>query len=842
MVDFKKKRIAGPAGKPVEPTEIYERLDRASDKGPLRAAQERVLQDWHLNFRQNNDVILKLHTGQGKTLVGLLMLQSKLNENGGRAIYLCPNNFLARQTLIQAKQFGITCTDADDDGNLPASFLDGRAILVVTVQKLFNGLTKFGLGARSTEVDYIVIDDAHACIDSIRSACQITLPRKHEVYQHIVNLFEDDLRKQGAGSYEEIRQANDNGPSPILPVPYWAWLDREEEVTRILARANQTKELKFAWPILRDKIKLCQCVVSSEQIVIIPHIPPLEMFGSYANAKHRIFMSATVTDDAFLIKGLGLDQNVVTAPLRDPKETWSGERMLLIPSIISTDLDEGYVMANFGKPDAKRRYNTVALTPSFNSSKGWEASGAIVASTNTIDQLVDTLRNGITQTTLVVANRYDGIDLPDEACRILILDGKPYGETLWERYVEECRPESQISVARIARTIEQGLGRAVRGEKDYCVVLVTGSDLVRSIRSREIQDHLSDQTKAQVRLGLEISEEAQADVQNAGTSHSALMALIRQCLERNEDWKEFYKETMDSLSPKALVSSLLDIFTIERLAEVDFSLGRYQQAIARIQAILDKYPDMASTERGWYLQEAARYEYLESHAGAQAKQAGAHRLNRLLLKPESIPVLKLSAIAQKRSISIVKWVQKFQSNESLRLAVDDITNSLKFGVRAEQFEKAWHELGTALGFASERPDKEWKEGPDNLWALTAGNYLLVECKNEVELTRAQINKDESGQLNNACAWFDREYAGCESTNVLIIPAVKLGPGAGFNKDVRIMRKRDLNKFIHSVRTFYDDIYKFDHNDLTEEKVHELLTQHKLIMEDFVEEFTSPVAI
>lgn len=579
MVDFKKKRVAGPSGKPIEPSEIYDRLDRASDKGPLRTAQERVLEDWHLNFRHKKDVILKLHTGQGKTLVGLLMLQSKLNESGGRAVYLCPNNFLARQTLIQAKQFGISCTGADEDGSLPDSFSDGRAILVVTVQKLFNGLTKFGLGARSTEVDYIVIDDAHACIESIRSACQITLPRKHEAYQQIVNLFEDDLKKQGAGSYEEIRQANDNGPSPILPVPYWTWIDREEEVTKILARANQTKEIKFVWPILRDKIKLCQCVVSSEHVVIVPHIPPLEMFGSYANAKHRVFMSATVTDDAFLIKGLGLERNVVTNPLKDPKETWSGERMILIPSVISNDLDQGYVMATFGKLDAKRRYNIVVLTPSFPSSKGWEASGSIVADTKTIDRLVDALRVGITPATLTVANRYDGIDLPDDACRILILDGKPYGETLWERYVEECRPESQISSARVARTIEQGLGRAVRGEKDYCLVIITGSDLIRSIRSREIQEHLSDQTKAQVRLGLDISEEAQTDVQDAGTSHSALMALMRQSLERNEDWKEFYKETMDDVLPSNRVSDLLDVFAAEREAEVDFTLGRHQQAV-----------------------------------------------------------------------------------------------------------------------------------------------------------------------------------------------------------------------------------------------------------------------
>jgi replicative superfamily II helicase len=842
VVDFKKKRVAGSAGKPIDPREIYDRLDRASDKGPLRNPQERVLKEWHEHRRAENDVILKLHTGQGKTLVGLLMLQSKMNEESGRAVFLCPNLFLASQTLLQSRQFGLSCVGPDEDGSLPASFLDGQAILVITVQKLFNGLSKFGLNAKSIEIDYMVIDDAHACIDSIRSACQITLSREHDSYQQIVNLFEDDLKVQGAGSYAEIRQANDNSPSPILPIPYWSWIDREEEVTRALAKNIQSKEIKFAWPLLRDKIKYCQCVVSAHELVIVPHLPPLDMFGSYANAKHRIFMSATVTDDAFLVKGLGLEKKVVLSPLTDPEEGWSGERMILIPSITSSDLDEGLIVANFGKPDAKRRYNIVVLSPSFYSCQGWDAAGAIVARPDTLDVLVGKLRNSVIQETVAVANRYDGIDLPDDACRILILDGKPFGDALWERYIEECRPESEVSAARIARTIEQGLGRAVRGEKDYCVVIITGSDLVRVVRAREIQKHLSDQTKAQVRLGMDISSEAQSDIKDGSTSYSAFAALMRQCLERNDDWKEFYKETMDAIVPSENDSRILEIFVSERESEIDFQLGRYGMAVDRMQAVLDGHPEMPPSERGWYLQEIARYEYPRSHTDSQNKQLAAHRLNHLLLKPESVRATRLSAIGQKRSLSVVKWVSAFDSDEEMVLSIEDILGRLKFGVRSESFEKAWQDLGVALGFASERPDKEWKEGPDNLWALKSGLYLLVECKNEVELTRAKINKDESGQMNNSCAWFDREYSGSDSLNILIIPTAKLGSAAGFNKAVRIMKKRDLNKFTHNVKCFFNDVAKFDRNDLDEAKIHNLLGQHRLAIDTFEAEYTSPVDV
>ncbi len=110
MVDFSKRINRKKVDKLVNPIDIYESLDRASDKGPLRPAQLAVLNDWFSNRLTDRDVIVKLHTGQGKTLIGLLMLQSKLNSNNGPAVYLCPDNFLIAQTIEQAKQFGIaTC-------------------------------------------------------------------------------------------------------------------------------------------------------------------------------------------------------------------------------------------------------------------------------------------------------------------------------------------------------------------------------------------------------------------------------------------------------------------------------------------------------------------------------------------------------------------------------------------------------------------------------------------------------------------------------------------------------------------------------------------------------------
>jgi replicative superfamily II helicase len=309
-VDFKKRLSGKAAEKPTDPVKLYETLDRAHDKGPLRPAQLAVLRAWFDERQNARDVIVKLHTGQGKTLIGLLMLQSRLNAGKSPAVYLCPDNFLVAQTCEQAKQFGIAFCTADPE--LPDQFSVGARILVTSVQKLFNGLTKFGLNQQSVSLDTLLMDDAHACADIIRDACRIRIPSEESAYQALRTLFASDLEAQGVGTWADILNEKRDA---LLPVPYWAWIPREAEVANILSKHADRKSIKFAWPLLKDILGKCHCVFSGAAVEIESSVPPLEAFGSYFKAKHRVFMSATVTDDAFLVKGLQLAPETILAPL-----------------------------------------------------------------------------------------------------------------------------------------------------------------------------------------------------------------------------------------------------------------------------------------------------------------------------------------------------------------------------------------------------------------------------------------------------------------------------------------------------------------------------------------------
>jgi replicative superfamily II helicase len=832
MVDFKKKLAGKIVEKQTDPVKLYNTLDRQADKGPLRPAQIDVLTKWFETETNRRDTIVKLHTGQGKTLIGLLMLQSRLNAGHGPVVYICPNNFLVDQTCEQARQFGIrTCTS---EGDLPEEFIDGKSIFVTSVQKVFNGLTKFGLYKQSVSIDTMLMDDAHACSDTIRNQCRIHIPREEEAYSLLKALFSADLEEQGVGTYADIENEKRDA---FLPVPYWAWIPREAEVAGILSRYSDRKSIKFAWPLLKNLLTHCQCIISGSALEIEPYIAPLDAFGSFDKAKRRIFMSATVTDDAFLIKGLRLSPETIAEPLTYDGEKWSGEKMVLLPSLIHEDLDHGLIVEKFSKSSKKRRFGWVALVPSFEKAKPWGSNGAVVPKTETIGTVIDALSRGDFDDTVVLVNRYDGIDLPDKTCRILVFDSKPYAESLTDLYEEHCRPHSAATLMRAVRTVEQGMGRSVRGEKDYSVVVVIGSDLVRLLRDKSSRRFLSPQMATQIEIGLEITDMAKQDIDDGIEPLKAFVDLANKCLKRDDDWKAFYAEKMEKVSVAGSDQSALKLYKSELDAELAHTKGDYAGAVSLVQAIIDKGA-LDDDEKGWHLQTQARYNFLSNRAESDILQIAAHKRNRLLLKPTSgVTVTKLTVVSQGRAERVKKWIGSYNDYADLNVAITEILGRLVFGTKADKFEAALNELSFALGFVGERPDTEWKEGPDNLWALDDSQYILFECKSEVAVTRAEIHKRETEQMNRSSAWFAKHYREMKVKRLIIHPAGKIDSAAAFTHDVEGIRESDLKKLVKATREFFKSFENQNLDDLTATHIQKVLDVHKLSVPNLLSQYS-----
>src|SRR5687767_7723902 len=110
---------AAPA--PIEPTELFRSLVTADRLAYLRDVQQDVLLAWHAR-RGERDTIVKMSTGAGKTIVGLLMLQSSLNEGVSPALYLCPTIQLVEQVVSDAVDLGVSAVSVTGSTPLPVEF------------------------------------------------------------------------------------------------------------------------------------------------------------------------------------------------------------------------------------------------------------------------------------------------------------------------------------------------------------------------------------------------------------------------------------------------------------------------------------------------------------------------------------------------------------------------------------------------------------------------------------------------------------------------------------------------------------------------------------------------
>jgi hypothetical protein len=121
MVDFKKLRESKAKPRPMHPREIFNALPKPPD-----ASQAEVLDAWFVR-RTDKDVVVKLHTGGGKTLVALLMAQSVMNDLNEPVIYLAPTNQLVEQVLAKSREYGVSAVPYVKKQPLPAEFMTEKA-------------------------------------------------------------------------------------------------------------------------------------------------------------------------------------------------------------------------------------------------------------------------------------------------------------------------------------------------------------------------------------------------------------------------------------------------------------------------------------------------------------------------------------------------------------------------------------------------------------------------------------------------------------------------------------------------------------------------------------------
>jgi len=764
VVDFKKLREAKAKPKPINPREIFNALPKPPGINDLYASQAEVLDNWFAR-RTDKDVVVKLHTGGGKTLVALLMAQSVMNEISEPVLYLAPTNQLVGQVLAKSREYGIPALPYTKGQPLPGEFYDGKSVLVGAYETLFNGRSKFGVrgaGQPAVKVGAIILDDAHVALSSVREAFTLTISVANhgEIYSDLAGRFRVAFREVGrSGTFADITTGKDYG---VVEVPSWAWHRKLAEVQDYLSQ--QVEDIDpFIWPFLRDNLAYCHCLFSRGAVAITPIFPPVDLVPTFDDCPRRVYMSATIADDSEIVRTFGAAPDAVAKPITSTSLAGVGERMILVPELMKLGGAATTPMVkNIATKLAEHKRGVAILTPSGSVAKTWTDVAEYPETTKAVAERVGAMQAGASFGPIVLANRYDGIDLAGDACRFLVMDNLPRGTSNYDVFRMNVVADSAVA-SLLAQRIEQGIGRGTRGGGDHCVVMLIGSKLVGWIGRKNNLAHLTASTRVQLKMGQEVSE-AVANANEVGQT-------VMKCLKRDPDWVAYHASELADAAHAAPIDMLaLRVAAYERRAFRQQRLGQFEPAIQTLEKLIgDKDLADDAERRAWLSALAARIAYqMEDEERGQKFQTNAYSVNNNHSPPKIRPAYVPRPLPGKQSATIVARLLEYDRRGAMIADFDEAVAELVPEASAGRYEEALANLGSFLGFEAERPEKVHGVGPDVLWRTDGVFDFVIEAKSEKDEDNPLYKKDHA-QLLEAEHWFKGAYPGRDAVRVSALP-------------------------------------------------------------------------
>jgi Helicase C-terminal domain/Type III restriction enzyme, res subunit len=695
----------------------------------LWAHQADLLRDYQQLPADTVDAALELPTGGGKTLVGLLLAEYR-RARGQRVAYLCPNIQLARQAASKATSYGIPAValTGPQTGYNHGDFLAfnrAQAVAITTYHGVFNS------NPRIDAAQTLVLDDAHAGEAAVADLWSVTAERGEgalydallaNLIEALPNAFAERMRDVGLDPWRR----NDVELVPPLAVAARA------DVLREAIAAHARDHNAYAGSMIADALEHCLVYVSWNGILIRPLIPPTSDHHPFAGAGHRIYMSATLGSGGELERAFGVPRIERLAIPGGWDEHGSGRRFFIFPGAVRAVAEADAFVAQA----IERVGRALVIAPSYAELERFE--------TACLDEIIRVRPPQVEfdfdaftreqRAVLLLANRYDGIDLPDESCRLIVLTGLPAGTHLQERFLYDRLKARRVLAERIRTRIVQGAGRCTRNPQDYAAVIVRSEDLVDFCSRDEHVRAMHPELQAEFAFGLDNCEDPEAD----------LLELLDSFLTGDADWREADADirirTADATrQPAPEASELADAAEREVEAWRAAWRGDLRRAVTLAQEATDRLGGSVELRpyRCFWLYLAASWAVeLAQHADEADTQLAE--------------TLRLETMSCARGISWVPRIEPVPTaaragaeyNERAARAADRMK---RLGIRGLAFEQRLSEiqdqlaqddatpfelgltaLGELLGFESVRPASQ--ADPDSAWREDEKLWLIFEAK------------------------------------------------------------------------------------------------------------------
>ena len=823
---MKKLKLSVPTGKkPVDPLEIFKKLTLRGSVENIWEPQAEALREWHKK-RSESDVVIEMNTGGGKTLVGLLVAQSLVNETQGRVLYVCPNNQLVEQTSDRAREIGLSPASRYKGDWIDSNeFEAGNAFCLTNYATIFNGRSVF----RNDDIDALVFDDAHVADNSIRGQFTLKIPSDHRAFPRLMHLCRKHFANSSNSSHFE--DVADGRYAPVIFIPMFVVWEHANEFRKILldSGVEDDTDTLFAWEHLKEHLNHCCFVADGSGLQITPAVPPLSQLNYFQESARRVYLTATLPSQASFARTFGISDPTLIRPSGK-----SGDAQRLFVFVPGEDDETQRAGAQSLVEDRK----SCVISPSTKKGQDW-VPPANIYDTNSGQDEIDRFADSEDAEMLGLVGRYDGIDLPGDACRLLILDRLPTGESLIDQFIDQSIRVETIRICHTATRVVQAIGRIFRSNTDHGVVLLVGPQLQSWVRTPKNRAYLPKLLQQQLLLGVELAKQVEQD-------ETTWEDLIEGVLTGDENWDEMYDEYIDDFETNVTSPSSkwhIQLIVEEREALDQLWTGQFQQAADSHAALASQAQEHDPRLAAWYRhwrglallcaddRQGAFHEFITA-ANTRAGLGRPSEKRETAFKPP-----KASSIGQQAK----NLASLYRKNKAqIPVAVKQVETDLVYGSGTTKAEDALKKLGSLLGLHAERPDKSKKTGPDATWQGEGGpaawGFELKTDKNK----DGEYSKKDISQCHDHEEWLAANHGDdCELTVVgwMLSVSEKANP----SPSLRITEVDAFCDLLGRAKAMFDAVESGDKANL-EQSFQSWLNYHGLNWPDCVESLDSRLAV
>lgn len=726
------------ATKHLTPEALYPDLPRKPGAVPGLLVHQgdllrRYASDGHVSTA---DLALELPTGTGKTIPALVIAEWRRRTRNERVAYACPTDQLTKQVAAAAAREGIpavtlTGTYTEWDPAAETRYVSGMAVAVTTYSTVFNSSPKLA------PPHLLIFDDAHNGEQYVANQYSVTVERwggdspNPDLYIELLEILTPGLDGIVAQRLRkpEAESGHHNAVQLIVPARH------EQMPERLASVLSQTgKPWRFRYAMIRDVLASCLVYVTHSTIQIRPFIPPTRENTLFSEASQRLYLSATLGEAGELERAFGRTSIKRLSLPETAPEPRSGRRFFVFPGLL-TDVDSVELTKNIvqlaGKALVLAPDRTTAIrTADAVRQPSWPLL--------TIDHVSHGMDPFVAQPNAVcaLASRYDGLDLPDQGCRLEIIENVPDRDHLQERFLSSRVRAGAALSERVRTRVVQGVGRCTRGSADWAIVVVLG-DLTKYLLRQENLTALSAELQAEITFGVENSTDTtQAEVLENVT------AFLYQ--ETGDAWREKGEPIVAQLRAEAVrtlpVGSrvLASAVSAEVQASELAGQGRWQEASTKAQQVAQALSSGGvSTKgyRGFWLYLAGIWAYRAATTGASSSGGGLANAHALVRQAEQtaegtwarymplLPAMEPPALPAHDDQAVATAVNFLEKGAPGRLTtrLGNMVEGLKENA-ATAYEPALTELGIFLGAEAKKPsgtgrcDSTWCWG-NHLWAV-----------------------------------------------------------------------------------------------------------------------------